>query len=162
MEVAEEGRSNLNIRSGSVAASFPRLQRTAAGWRMEAGGKPASVWAALGTAVSLLLAVLFLTALGRSLGAFFFLLTIAVIGGYVWGFNVHWWTDEYLAAAPPGRRRAVWLLAAPGLFIAGAALRLTQLTCRAVGAPTRAASLDATREQILNAAEDAWNRAMNE
>lgn len=161
IEVAEERGSSLNIRPISIAPSFPSIQRTDSGLRMEAGDKPANVWAALGTAVSLLLVVLFLTALSRSFGGFLFFLTLAVIGGYIWAFNVHWWTDDYLAAATPGRRRAVWLLAVPGLFIAGATLRLVEVAFRAVGARERAARLDPTREQIIAAAEAAWNQAMD-
>jgi hypothetical protein len=145
-----------------TAPPMPAFQRTGDGWRMEVGGEAANIWAAVGTAVSVLLVVLFFTALARSFGAFAFLLVVGVIGFYVWGASVRWWSEAALRSAPAGRRRAVWMLAAPGLFIGGAALRLALLACRAVGANDLAARLDRGRAQMLEAAEEAMDQALNQ
>lgn len=131
------------------------LERTAV------AGRPANLWAALGTAISALLAVLLLSALLQSMVAFAFLLVAAAVAFYAWGTSVHWWSEEVLQAATGGRRRAIWLLATPGLLIGGATLWLMLLACRAVGAHDLTVHLDRRREQLLEAAGEAMNEVLN-
>jgi hypothetical protein len=150
-----------------LARSQPVIQRIDQAWQRGAGGKGISYLAALGTGITVLLAALLLGAMTRSFAGLLFMLMMAGIALYIWSSWLGWWSEEALQRAPRGRLQLVWLLAVPGLFVAGGLVTIVAALARLPHSGTGRAArfdamLDGARRSLLSAAEDGFNRVLGD
>jgi hypothetical protein len=118
-------------------------------WKREVGLEHAYPWVAVGTALNAVLLALVLMVMFGGAREALFLATVAFVA---WGMYAGWWRADRLEAASPGRQKAVWLAAVPGLAVGYALLRVALTVTvvvwpahprgRAVAAVLRSAAAD--------------------